>query len=143
MYPRVRKLIFDEWQKIWNCCTGNKLRTIKPTVGGYKQKTRLSRCDSVLLNRLRIGHTRLMHFYLLSVDDIPECGTCQFPLTVKHILIEYVDYNDVRNKHFVASLSRTYLITSMHTASLILSKEFVFISNFNVYILVFVIYFLF
>ena len=49
MYPRVRKLIFDKWQEIWNCCTGNKLHGIKPTVGGYKQKTCLSRHDSVLL----------------------------------------------------------------------------------------------
>ena len=64
----------------------------------------LSRRDSVLLNRLRIGHTRLTHSFLLSGDDdLPECGTCQCPLTVKHILIECVDLNDVRNKHFVAS----------------------------------------
>ena len=35
--------------------------------------------------------------------DIPECGTCQCPLTVKHILVECVDLNDVRNKNFVAS----------------------------------------
>ena len=41
--------------------------------------------------------------YLLPGDDLPECGTCQCPLTVKHILVECVDHNDVRNKHFVAS----------------------------------------
>jgi len=64
MYPRITKLIFDEW----NCCTGNKLHVIRPTVG-----------------------------------DLPECGTCQCPLTVKHILVECVDLKDVRNKHFVAS----------------------------------------
>jgi len=56
-----------------------------------------------LLNRLRLGNTRSTHSYLVSGDDIPECGTCQCPLTVKHILIECVDFNDVRNKHFVAS----------------------------------------
>ena len=54
MYPRITKLIFDEWQEVWNCCAGNKLHAIRPTVGGYKQKTCLSRRDSVLLNRLRI-----------------------------------------------------------------------------------------
>ena len=59
--------------------------------------------DSVLLNRLHIGHTRLTHSFLLSGDDLPECGTCQCPLTVKHILVECVDLKDVRNKHFVAS----------------------------------------
>ena len=54
MCPRITKLIFDEWQEVWNCCTGNKLHAIRPTVGGYKPKTCLSRRDSVLLNRLRI-----------------------------------------------------------------------------------------
>ena len=57
MYPRMTKLILDEWQEVWNCCAGNKLHAIRPTVGDYKQKTCLSRCDSVLLNRLHIGHT--------------------------------------------------------------------------------------
>ena len=103
MYPPITKLIFDKWQEEWNCCAGNKLHGIKPTVGGYKQKTCLSRHDSVLLNRLCFGRTWLTHSYLLSGDDIPECGTCQCPLTVKHILMECVDFKDVRNKHFVAS----------------------------------------
>ena len=77
MYPRITKLIFDEWQEVWNCCAGNKLNAIRPTVGGYKQVTCLLRRDSVLLNRLRIGHTCLTHSFLLSGDDILECGTSQ------------------------------------------------------------------
>jgi len=59
----------------------------------------LLRWKQVLLSRLRIGHTRLTHSFLL----LPECGTCQCPLTVKHILVECVDLNNVRNKHVVAS----------------------------------------
>ena len=62
MYPHITKMIFDEWQKIWNCCAGNKLNAIKPTVGGYKQKTCLSCHDLVVLNRLRVGHTRSYSF---------------------------------------------------------------------------------
>jgi len=54
MYPRITKLISDEWQEVWNCCAGTKLHAIRPTVGDYKQKTCLSRSDTVLLNRLRI-----------------------------------------------------------------------------------------
>ena len=34
MYPRITKLIFDEWQEVWSFCTGNKLHAIRPTVGG-------------------------------------------------------------------------------------------------------------
>jgi len=79
MSPRITKLIFDEWQEVWNCCAGNKLHAIRLTVGDYKQKTCLSRRDRVLLNRLHlhIGHTRLTHSFLLSGDDLPECVTCQ------------------------------------------------------------------
>ena len=35
-----------------------------------------------------------------------ECDTCQCPLTAKHILVQCVDLNDVRNKHFVAYSSK-------------------------------------
>jgi len=67
MYPRITKLIFDEWQEVWNCCAGNKLHAIRPTVDDYKPKTCLSRRDSVLLNRQRIGHTRLTHSFYSQV----------------------------------------------------------------------------
>jgi len=29
MYPHITKLIFDEWQEVWNCCTGNKLHAVR------------------------------------------------------------------------------------------------------------------
>ena len=112
-------------------------------MGDYKQKIGLSRRDSVLLNRLRIGHTRLTHSFLLTGDDLPECGTCQCPLTVKHILVECVDLKDVRNKHLFLLPLKIYLIILKHIKSLILSKKLDFISNFNVFILMFVICFLF
>jgi len=120
MYPHITKLIFDEWWEVWNCWSGNKLHAIRPTVGGYKQKTCLSCRDSVLLNRLLIGHTRLMHSYLLSGDNIPECGTCQCPLTVKHILMECVDFNEYETSTLLLLLLTTYLKMSKHRKSLIL-----------------------
>ena len=105
------------------------LLEVRTTVGDYKQKTCLSPRDSVLLNRLRIGHTRLTHSYLLSADDLPECGTCQCPLTVKHILVECAD---VRNKHFVASSIKD-LFDNIEAHKIIdFIKETCFIRNFNV-----------
>ena len=73
----------------------------------------------------------------------PDKLTVHSPLTVKHILMECVDFTDVRNKHFVALLVMTYLKMSKHRTSLILLKKLIYISNFNVFILMFVIYFLF
>ena len=38
----------------------------------------LSRHESVIINRLRIGHTRLTHSYLLSSDDQPTCSSSTY-----------------------------------------------------------------
>ena len=91
LIPRVSKFCLDKWQDIWDCCEGNKLHSIYPTVGIVKHSKNISRYDSVLLNRLQIGHSRLTHrthSYLLSGDDSPTCQSCGIPLTVKHILVE-------------------------------------------------------
>ena len=62
---------------------------------------------------------------------------------MKHILVECVDLKDVRNKHFVASSIKD-LFDSIETHKIIiLLKKLVFISNFNVFILMFIICFLF
>ena len=63
-----------------------------------------------------MGHTRLTHSFLLSGDDLPECGTCQCPLTVKHILVECIDLKDVQNKDIVASsIKDLFEDTEAHT----------------------------
>ena len=74
---------------------------------------------------------------------MPKAQAIQCPLTVKHILMECVDFNNVRNKHFVA-FSIKNLFENVEPQNIIdFIKETRFISNFNVYILMFVIYFLF
>jgi len=76
-----------------------------PTVGILKDIKNISRYryDSVLLNRLRIGHSRLTHSYLLSGDDPPTGQSCGIPLTVKHILVESRNLHDIREKYFMMS----------------------------------------
>ena len=67
--PRAKLLMRKEWQEIWNCCDGNKLHAISPTVGVTKQNDPLSRRDAVILNRLQIGHTRATHAHVLGDDE--------------------------------------------------------------------------
>jgi len=100
LLPCVSDFCLDEWQEIWDCSEGNKLHSIYPTVGILKDSKNMSRYDSVLLNRLRIGHSRLTHSYLLSGDDPPNCQSCGIPLTVKHILVECRNLHDIREKYF-------------------------------------------
>jgi len=53
------------------------------------------RYNSVLINRLRIRHTRLSNSYLLK-----ECQICHSPLTVKHILIDCICFSATRQRYF-------------------------------------------
>ena len=71
-------------------------------VGDYQCKSSLSRRDAVLINGLRIGHTRVTHSCLLSGHDQPVCSACQSPLTVKHFIIECVNFSAIRSRYFSA-----------------------------------------
>ena len=57
------------------------------------------------------------------------------------VLLECVDFNDVRNKHFVASSVKDLFDNVEAQNSIDFIKETRFISNFNVFILMFVICF--
>ena len=61
LIPRVPNYCLREWQEIWNNCVNNKLYAIYQTVGSVVHNKGLSRHESVIINRLRIGHTRLTH----------------------------------------------------------------------------------
>ena len=59
----------------------------------------LSRRDAVVINRLRIGHTRLTHLHLLTAT----CQFCNLPLTVNHMLLECANLNTIRQRFFRVS----------------------------------------
>ena len=60
----VNQLCVKQWQHLRSQCTSNKLYIVQPV--GLIVRNRnpsLSRYDSVLINRLQIGHTRLTNSY--------------------------------------------------------------------------------
>ena len=63
-FPRAKLLMHKKWQEIWNCCDGNKLHAINPTVGVTKQNDSFSRRYAVVFNRLQIGHTHATQAHL-------------------------------------------------------------------------------
>jgi len=91
----------------------------------------LPRRDAVFINRLKIGHSRLTHSYLLSGDDQPTCTKCDAVLTVKHILLDCPELRDVRLKYLTASSLKDILKASTIKLSLILLKTLIFIINFR------------
>ena len=60
----------------------------------------MTRRDEVILCRLRIGHTRLTHGFLMSRDNPPFCDDCLVQLTVRHIMVECPSFLDERKKYF-------------------------------------------
>jgi len=85
--PELTMHYREVWQAEWDGCSANKLHSVKPHLV-YCSVTHLYRRDAVILRRLRIGHTRVTHKYLLSGDSQPLCDKCKRSLTVKHILLE-------------------------------------------------------
>lgn len=65
-----------------------------------------------------MGHTHFTHSYLLAGERPPMCIWCHSPLTVEHIIIDYVDFALSRSKYFnVRSLQE--LFATVQTRDLI------------------------
>ena len=82
----IKESIKNKWQSEWNeeINRQNKLGTIKKTTDKWKNINNLNRRDQTVITRLRLGHTKLTHGYLIEKTNIPTCS-CVEPLTVKHI----------------------------------------------------------
>ena len=61
---------------------------------------KLSRREEIILARLRIGHTRLTHSYLLKREEQPYCIGCDTPFTVRHFLLDCADFDRERRSLF-------------------------------------------
>ena len=60
----------------------------------------LPRKFEVILSRLRIGHTRLTHGFLMEKGPQPFCNDCLVPLTVRHLIVECPSFIDERIQYF-------------------------------------------
>ena len=61
------------------------------------------RREEVVITRLRLGHTRITHSYLLNHEEQPFCIVCNQPFPVKHILIGCIDFLQTLNKYYRAN----------------------------------------
>jgi len=61
----------DKWLRVWKHQT-TKLNTIKNSTIQWINSS-LKRKEETVLNRMRIGHTRLTHGYLIPKEEAPLC----------------------------------------------------------------------
>ena len=92
----INKYIKNKWQMLWDSFPNNKLHSVQPLVAARQQHVGLSRREQVVLTRCRVGHSYVTHSYLLKGDPMPVCIQCNCCFTVKHILLDCVDFNDAR-----------------------------------------------
>ncbi|CAF3646749.1 unnamed protein product [Rotaria socialis] len=90
----------QHWQDTWEKKENNKLRIIKKDVRPWHNPNLPSRRQEIALARLRMGHTRLTHGYLMESGAPPYCMSCIVPMTVEHFLVECPDYSDERKLCF-------------------------------------------
>ena len=103
--PFINRCIFNSRQTSWNNSVGNKLYDIKPNIGSSQSVVRNIRLEEVVLARIRKGHTRITYSYLLNREDQPQCVGRDKHFTVRHILLECVDFSNVRNKYYHVNTS--------------------------------------
>ncbi|GBN59312.1 hypothetical protein AVEN_272026-1, partial [Araneus ventricosus] len=82
----LRNWMRNNWQNDWNLEVDNKLHEVKPIVTQWTSS--FNRKYEVTLTRLRIGHSRLTHKYLLFGESPPVCSRCNVLLTIRHVLID-------------------------------------------------------
>ena len=86
MFPVIKSAVINAWQFSWEL-ENQKMKEITNSVHPWKYFS-LPRKYEVILSRLRIGHTKLTHSFLMNGDPQPFCDDCLVPLTVRHIMIE-------------------------------------------------------
>ena len=78
--PFINRYIVNQWQILWNNSAGNNFFNIKPVIGQSQPVERIVRQEEVVLARLRIGHTRITHSFLLKREEQPYALRVMHPL---------------------------------------------------------------
>ena len=95
--PFLRTACHEAFNRLWaGYDRPTCLKDIKHEAGQWASSTRVIRREEIVLCRLRLGHTRLTHSFILDRETRPECLQCDRYLTVPHILLDCLKYVDLR-----------------------------------------------
>ncbi|XP_058817602.1 uncharacterized protein LOC131680902 [Topomyia yanbarensis] len=100
---QIKTTIRNRWYQRWSASTEVKLREVK--FNTTKWTDRENSADQRVLTRLRIGHTRLTHEFLLKRTSPPVCDYCGVTLNVRHVILHCRIYDEARKKHDIEPTS--------------------------------------
>ena len=112
-FRTFQRSIQTTWKSRWNQCVtdGNKLCQLRPTIGPWQSSCHRNRHHEVALARLRIGHARVTHCYIMACEAPAICTRCRVRFSVSHILVDCPSYHTARCWFFPA-LPSVCLISS-------------------------------
>ena len=116
VFIKIQPVVSSLCQKRWDKEVGSKLHAIMPQIDDKYYSGCTNRKVDVIINRLRIGHTRLTHsFRMENRPHPPSCDQREgdHELTVKHILIECNFLKFIRRRHYdVTDLNQLFKTVS-------------------------------
>ena len=120
--PRIKPYLNRKWQLAWDEShqqrPKKKLCSTKPVVNTHSVHYK-NRKEHVILTRLRLGHTRLTHAYLIEREPAPICHYCNDTVTVKHILIDCPELDQYRRQYYTQIHSMEDLFKNISHSSII------------------------
>ncbi|XP_044748671.1 uncharacterized protein LOC123309560 [Coccinella septempunctata] len=93
---QVKRKIESKWQEEW-IDSPSHLKNVKPTPL-RKSFYPSGRRNQIKVSRLRSGHTKLTHGFLLSREEPPQCDLCETRVTVKHVISECTKFQAKRHE---------------------------------------------
>ena len=104
----IRSYVLGKWQERWSSPllpNNKKYQNIRDNIDIWFSSFHPSRRIEIILTRLRIGHTRMTHGFILDGGSAPECAHCDQLLSVEHILVHCPRYLRERQKYHLSGKS--------------------------------------
>ena len=99
----VKAALRHRWEYQWYNTRDAKLREVKPDTHRWKDCDNAA--DQRVLTRLRIGHTRLTHSFLLEKKPPTNCECCGTIVDVRHLLLQCRKYEKERQENDISMTS--------------------------------------
>lgn len=106
----MKQGIRQRWNRQWYESRDSKLREIKNDTHRWADYG--SAADQRILTRLRIGHTRLTHTFLLKKEAPPTCECCGSVLDVRHLILECRKFDRQRQDNGISSTNLQEALTN-------------------------------
>lgn len=90
---------------VWRNLLENKMRQIQPSTLFPPYPSDFSRKDTVVLTRLKIGHTLITHKHIFNLKPSPLCTDYNTINSIHHIFNICTKYTQLKNKYGIRNLT--------------------------------------